>query len=106
MNARQGIYATRPLKMVKPLKLQVDKKKILIGMPGGSMMLILISLVFFTKYFYGYLYATDPGAAENIYIYMSDIISSGVISGLFVGRAFGFWLHFKAAEHTDLVEGR
>lgn len=84
-------------------KIKADKQKLLIQLPGGPTTLILILLIFSTKYAFGYLYETDPSAQDNFLIYTLDVISSGVITGMFVGRALCYLRKFKAAPHTALT---
>ena len=85
-------------------KIQSDKENALIKLPGSAQTLVLILLVFSTKYFYGYSYATDPGLKGNFIFVASDLISSGSITGIFLGRVLNIWQKWKNSAHIELQE--
>lgn len=85
------------------VEIQADKKKFLIRLPGTCSALIFVVLIFAVKCFFGYLYATDPLLQKNVNIYTADLITSGLITGMFVGKALCFWRKFKEANPTDLI---
>lgn len=63
--------------------------------PGGPLTLILILAIFFVKYFFGFTYATNPLASTDIGFVRADIILSGFLTGMFVGRALHYWYKWK-----------
>jgi hypothetical protein len=84
------------------MEIKADKKKYLILLPGTYSTLILVVLIFGVKYFFGFIYSSDPLARKNVYIYTADLITSGFITGMFVGKSLCFWSKFKEAHHKDL----
>ncbi len=75
----------------RKLKIKVDRQQQTVTLPGSSVTLILILLIFSAKYFFGYLYATDPLAHENLLIQMASLATSGIITGIFVGRTGAYY---------------
>lgn len=51
--------------LVRKLALQFDKKKGLIRLPGSWVTLVLIVIIFSTKYYFGYTLASDPTKAQD-----------------------------------------
>lgn len=88
--------------LTRSLKIKADKKKALIRVPGGLLTLVLILVVFGVKYYFGYTYATDPGASTNFNIVAADLISSGIITGMFFGRLFCYLSKWRNSPHQDL----
>lgn len=89
--------------MTAPYEIKADKEKFLIWLPGTRSTFVLVMVIFAVKYFFGYLYATDPHAQKNVYIYSIDLITSGFITGMFIGKALCLWSKFKTADHTNLT---
>jgi hypothetical protein len=71
-----------------------DRHKGVITIPGNKSTLVLILLIFFLKFFWGYLYATR--LEIPYWVYLSDTISSALVTGFFIGRAgFFYWSYRK-----------
>ncbi len=68
------------------LKIQTDRKRLLIKMPGSWITLILILIIFFSKYYFGYSSAVQPSLLENTGYVFIMLAISGVCTGLFIGR--------------------
>lgn len=83
-------------------EIQADKKKHLLTFPGGPLTLILILLIFATKYYFSYMYALDPTAFKDRDFVLTDLSSSGIITGVFVGRALCLLRKYKKAPHSEL----
>lgn len=83
--------------------IRADKTRHLVQMPGGPLTLILILLIFATKYEFGFLHATQPALFAEPRFWLSEIVISGVLAGMFVGRFAGLWRRYRAAPHEDLV---
>jgi hypothetical protein len=66
-----------------------DHHKQEITIPGNYSTLVLIVLIFVLKFFWGYFYATREEV--SYWIFFSDILTSSLVTGFFVGRA-GFML--------------
>lgn len=93
-------------RMTRSIPIQVDHKKQLIALEGSPATLILSVMIFATKYFFGFFYATHPTARDNWMIVSADLITSGLIIGLFFGRSIRYWRRFRGAEHMDLIESK
>ena len=55
---------------------------------GSWIPLILFMSFFLMKYCIGFTYAIQPAASLNPLFWVSDVVASGIISGIFVGRVF------------------
>lgn len=77
--------------LFKDIKTTFDKEKFQLTIQGNSSLLILLLLIFFTKYFFGYSYATNIFAEHLQTLTTTDIASSGLIIGIFVGRSLVYY---------------
>ncbi len=91
-----GVY------QVVRLPFKVDKNKFLIELPGSWTTLILIVIIFATKYYFGYQMAVDPQISNQTSFELSMLIISGACTGLFFGRLIGYLYRFKVEPHIDL----
>lgn len=86
---------------------KVDKKKLLILLPGSWMTLILILAIFVSKYYFGYQLGSDPALANQTNFEFSMLAISGVCTGLFVGRLLCYFHKLWTGESINLnVEER
>jgi hypothetical protein len=83
--------------------IQADKTRHLVRTAGGPMTLVLILLIFATKYEFGYLHATRPDLFAEPRLWLTEIAVSGVISGMFIGRFAGLLRQYRTAPHQDLA---
>jgi hypothetical protein len=83
--------------------IRADKMRHLVRMPGGPLTLILILLIFATKYEFGFLHATQPALFAEPRFWLAEIAISGVLAGMFIGRFAGLWRQYRAAPHEDLA---
>ena len=83
--------------------IRVDKVRHLVRTAGGPLTLVLILLIFTTKYEFGFLHATQPGLFAQARFWVSEIAISGVLAGMFVGRFAGLMRQYQAAAHEDLA---
>ncbi len=77
-------------KLHRPLHLAIDRQKKRITIPGTWSVLVLSLLLFLSKYSFGYLHAVAVGAKDRLLIFGSDLLISGTISGIFLGKFFCF----------------
>ncbi len=68
------------------LNIQVDKQHYLIRVPGTWTTLVIILIIFASKYYFGYELAVDPNLATQNWFEISLLLVSGVCTGLFIGR--------------------
>ncbi len=80
--------------LVHALKIQVDKKKLLIRLPSSSVVLVLVILLFFTKYCFGY--------RESLLLETANLIGTSLIAGMFIGRFLAIIKKIEKAKHTKL----
>jgi hypothetical protein len=90
--------------IVRSFSIKADKKRGLIELPGSPLTLILIMLIFGTKYFFGAFYSINPQAYKYPLIFVADLASSGWITGSFIGQTLCYWRKFSLASHADLME--
>ncbi|MCK4934095.1 MAG: hypothetical protein KAR79_00760, partial [Simkaniaceae bacterium] len=57
-----------------------------------------------TKYYFGFKLATDPNCINSPAFVLTYQSISGLIIGLFFGKAFRYVQKYLKAEHTDLEE--
>lgn len=82
--------------------IQVDKKKKLIKIPGNWATLILLIIIFATKYFFGYELAIDPKRLEDTFFELTMLSVSGLCAGLFLGRLFCYLYRMNTHPSVDL----
>ncbi|MCI0381522.1 MAG: hypothetical protein L0207_00495 [Chlamydiae bacterium] len=70
-----------------------DHQKGTITIPGNYSTLVLILLIFILKFSWGYIYAARTEIPY--WIYLSDIITSSLVTGFFVGRAAFFFKSYQ-----------
>ncbi len=83
-------------------KLRVDKKSFLVEMPGTWSTLVLIIIIFTSKYYFGYELSVDPQIAQQTLFEFSMLGISGVCTGLFIGRLFCYLYRFVTSESVEL----
>ena len=84
--------------------IKVDKQKKLISSPGSWSILIIILVIFSTKYYFGYAIASNPAALQNQLFVLCMLSISGICSGAFIGRLLKYLHYFKVGPYTTLQE--
>lgn len=72
--------------LLKKSKILVDAKNKLIKVPGSWVTLVLILIIFFSKFYIGYELGVDPKIVTNKSFDLFFLLVSGVTSGMFLGR--------------------
>lgn len=85
------------------LKLNVDKKHLLIFVPGTWTTLTFILILFASKYYFGYEMSVDPNLILQPDFKYSMLAVSGVAGGLFIGRLLVYSYRLWANESMDLL---
>ncbi len=88
------IFTTSPIK--------ADKKKCLITIPGSPLILVLSFIIFASKYYMGYLAATNPALLLQTHMMTIRILFSSLMPGLLIGRTARYIHLYTNATHTDL----
>ncbi len=78
--------------LAQGIHIRADHERGLLWRPGDPTFLPLVIAIFALKYVFGYLLGVDPGIARNPVFYFTDIVVSGLITGIFVGK-FAMVLH-------------
>ncbi len=76
-------------------KIKVDKKKKLVHSGGSWTVLIIILIIFVTKYYFNYTLALNPEVINNTLFIFSMLTVSGICSGAFIGRLAKYLHYFK-----------
>lgn len=76
------------------IKKDISKESITI--PGNYSTLVLVVLIFILKFFWGYFYAT--WTEIPYWLYVSDIISSSLVTGFFIGRGLFFFKSYHTKQ--------
>ena len=88
--------------LVRNVNLKFDLQRVLIQLPGNWTTLILIMVIFSTKYYFGYSLAVDPMMAEDTSFELLMLSLSGVCTGLFLGRLTCYFFWKRSASHYEL----
>lgn len=67
----------------------IDKNNAMITLPGSSLVLILVLVIFSVKYFFGYVQATDAFPEYTCLLSNLNAFISSAITGIFMGRVAG-----------------
>lgn len=65
---------------------RVDRERGLLWRPGDPTFLPLVLAIFAAKYVFGYLAGVEPAVVRQPAYYLTDIVVSGVITGVFLGK--------------------
>jgi hypothetical protein len=84
--------------------LAVDRNKSLLQFKGTWSTLFIILAIFISKYYFGYEMSADPKLLQNTHFEFAMLSVSGLVSGMFVGRAIYYFYRLRTSESTDLVE--
>jgi hypothetical protein len=78
----------------------VNKKKGLIKLPNTWSTLILVLIIFVSKYTLGVLLGMNPAIKDNIVFYSLDLIISGAIAGVFLGRFLCLFSKYRKTQSS------
>ena len=91
-----SIGAYLGIREVRNWKISINRNQHALTIPGNYSTLILILLIFILKFVWGYIYATHEPV--SYWIYFWDILTSSLVTGFFVGRA---WFFFRRGSCID-----
>lgn len=83
---------------VSRISFRYDKKNKLFEMPGTWTTLINISIIFATKYYFGFEIAEDPKLLENTHFELALLGVNGITTGMFLGRLACFLYRMRYNE--------
>jgi Family of unknown function (DUF6622) len=81
---------------IQRLKLQFDKQKKMVELPGSWLPLVFSMSIFAVKFSIGMMRAMLPHLEGSI-LFLGLELSSGLILGIFSGRAGGCFLRYKSS---------
>lgn len=87
---------------VSGMDYKVDRAHLRILLPGTWIILILILVVFASKYYFAYTVSTNPIIIRDNYFQFEMLGTSGFLTGLFVGRFLGYLFALLTGESVDL----
>ena len=82
--------------------IKVDNKKKKLQLPGSWNTLIIILLVFFSKYYFSYQLSLDPHKIEQTGFEYAMLAVTGICAGMLIGRLANFVYRLKTDPHTPL----
>ncbi len=88
---------------ISRLSLKVDKQKKLIHLPGSYATLILIIIIFASKFYFAYTQAINPEIVSSWAFALPLLAISGLCTGMFIGRVACYACRFKSLPHQDLA---
>lgn len=92
LGALQGYYQ----------RISVDRTHYLLEIPGTWTTMIIIALIFISKYYFGYRLGSDPALAHQPSFELPMLLVMGATSGLFVGRVLFYFYRLYRSESVDL----
>lgn len=81
---------------------EADKEKKLIKIPGSQSMLVWILLIFFFRYYFGFIHTFHPESLKNPFYTYPDIMISALLIGVILGRGLHYTYAYQQAAHTPL----
>lgn len=100
--ASLGIGTAIGYLMIRNKTFRFDKDKKLMEFPGSLRILVLVLLIFFTKYFFGYVIDAYPTLLNNHNFVIAFLGSSGLISGMFVGNMIKYMQSMRNGPFASL----
>lgn len=78
-------------------RISVDKKNMLVHVPGSVYPLIFFMIFFAIKYSIGLIQVINPQTYHDLSLWIIDLGSSGFISGIFTGRFINILRKYNAS---------
>ncbi len=89
--------------LARMIEIRADKEHGLIRLPGTAVNLVLILIIFATKYTLGVLAGIRPSITGELLYMATDVGVSGLLTGMFAGRLLGLWRKYRAAPNENLA---
>jgi hypothetical protein len=98
-----GAFVSYSITRIKSIK--VDRKQWLIDLPGSNFTLIIVLVIFFSKYYVGMRLGVNPAIADNVDFKYFVLALSGVTLGLLWGR-LGYYYYYllNKQKSTHLID--
>lgn len=85
-------------------RIEVDRQRLRLRIRGTWSTLIIILIIFFTKYYFGYQSAVDPRLLTNTAFELSMLLVSGITAGLFIGRLIYYSYRLFCGPSIDIED--
>jgi hypothetical protein len=72
-------------------------------MPASPTNLVLVILIFVTKYYFGVQVGMDPSLVDDPQFVALDLGISGILTGMFIGRFCAYWRIFRSAPAAGAI---
>lgn len=82
--------------------IKIDQQKKLMALPGSWITLLLVLIIFSSKYYLGFKSYQDPIYIMSLEAKIITISTSSFSLGLILGRLSNYLFRFKFSEHEDL----
>jgi hypothetical protein len=89
--------------VARSIEIHADKERGLVRLPGNALNLVLILIIFATKYTLGVLAGLQPSITGELLYMVTDVGVSGLLTGMFAGRLLGLWRKYQATPHENLA---
>jgi hypothetical protein len=76
--------------LVSRHEVKFDRQQLLIQISGTWSVLLIILIMFCSKYYFGFAMAMDPKIVEKLSFEFAFLAISGIGTGIFIGRSFGY----------------
>ena len=97
-----GIGIALGFGLVDSWKVRANRKKLIIKLPGSSLILMLVFAALLIKVFFVAYYATH--ADVDINMRMADLILFSLITGILIGQPYSLVRKFAKARHESVIK--
>ena len=92
--------------LIRNHEFKVDRKNLLIRLPGSWITLVLILIIFVSKYYFEYQLGSDPALENQTGFEFSMLGITGICTGLFVGRFLCYLHKLRTCESINLKDSQ
>ena len=89
--------------MARVIAIKADRDHGLVRLPGSWVNLVLILIIFATKYTLGVMAGMRPSITGELLYMATDVGVSGLLTGMFAGRLYGLWRKYQTAPQENLA---
>jgi hypothetical protein len=89
--------------LIERLAIKVDKKHSLIQIPGTWSTLIVMAIIFLSKYYFAYELTRYPHYAERITFVLTMLAISALCTGLLLGKLLGYLYKIKHCTDSETL---
>lgn len=90
--------------LIKRLAIKVDKKNSLIQIPGTWSTLIVMVIIFLSKYYFAYKLTRHPHYAAQLDFVLTMLSISALCTGLLLGKLLGYLNKIKNCSNEEIAD--